>query len=305
MTSHVRAVAPVAATIAILSLGCGTDKPTAPGSTNPQMHLTGAFDGDSNATIGTPYDVTQHFHFIVANASGDSVGSVPVSSVPSVQWMLATPVAPAPAPSCSVAAGVLTLSCPASSGLGYNGFFVVTVQPGTAAGVTNPSYLGTFDLYVGPTSTVQLHFVGIFDGDSTVGADTAYNVAQHFRFVVSDASGDSIGAVPVVNVPAIQWVFRSGAAPTTPPGCPTTAGVLVLSCPASDAPAGTSGGAFTGYYVVTAQPDSLNGVTNPSYRPTFDLNVTPGVPIVKCAYVNGALTCLSAQSGAASARNAR
>jgi hypothetical protein len=120
----------------------------ATGFARGSLHWLGVFDGDSIVGQDSSYDVANHYHFVIANAQNDSVFYAPVVNLPSVQWELATGTAPSPAPACSVAIDVLTLSCPPSSGSGFTGHYVVTVQEGSFDGIANPAYRGSFDLWV-------------------------------------------------------------------------------------------------------------------------------------------------------------
>jgi hypothetical protein len=118
---------------------------------NSPLSLTSSFDGDSIIREGHPYDAAKHFFFPVLE-NGDSVTSDAVVNLPSVQWMLAAGTAPDPAPSCSPALDVLVLDCPASSGTGFTGYYVVSVQEASFNGIANPTFRGAFDLYVNPKS---------------------------------------------------------------------------------------------------------------------------------------------------------
>jgi len=123
------------------------------------LHFVGVFDGDSAVAVSTPYDVTQHYHFIVADAAGDSITSVPVVNLPAVQWQLVAGLTPAPPPACTPGLDVTTLNCPATSGDSYTGHWAVTVQQGSFDGIANPAYRGAFTLRVGPDAPATVAFM--------------------------------------------------------------------------------------------------------------------------------------------------
>ena len=250
--------------VLLSAFGCGSDSPT---SSHPAVTYNLAIVSGNNqiATFGDT--LAQPLVVRVTNAaSGVAVVNATVT------WQPA-------AGNGSVSASSSTTD---SSGTSPNRWILGSADSTQSVTVTTPNGNSS-----GPPRSVTftatgfasgaLHFVGKFDGDSTVPIGTAYDVAQHFHFVVENGSNDSVGAVAVVNLPSIQWVFQSGQAPTTTPTCPPSTGVLVLYCQSSDFPGNGSQPAYIGDYIITVQPGSFGGVANPAYRPTFDLNVTqPG-----------------------------
>lgn len=246
---------------AVFIVGCALSAcdtpPSAPAATPLRADremgaAAGVFDGDSIVNIGDIYDVRQHFtfgpghdvHRIVSVAFVQTEGSriVPPQEVCSVPPRRA-----------------LTLVCPATNVPGvYAGYWLVTVK--------GHHTTGSFHLYVLTVEPSPLSFASVFDGDSIVREGHPYDVAKHFSFPVIEGS-DTVTTDAVVNLPSVQWVLFSGVAPNPTPSCPPALDVLVLDCPAS------SGSGFVGYYAVTVQQASFNGIANPDFRGAFHLYV--------------------------------
>jgi hypothetical protein len=242
--------------------------------------IVGVFDGDSITSIGDPYDVAEHFHFVVRDAAGDSVGFTKVRKVISFTF-IETVGGPIPPGSeiCTVPPpGALVLYCPATDFPGPNspgafaGYWLVTVQGDHIPGVPRVDVRGTFHLYIRSSPNSPLSMAASFDGDSVVRDDKRYDVARHFFFRVVNQYGDSVTSVPVINLPSVQWVLVSGTAPPpSPPICSPTLDVIVLQCEPS------SGDGFVGYYSVTVQEASFGDISNPAFRGRFDLYVDRAV----------------------------
>jgi hypothetical protein len=232
--------------------------PSAPNATTSRAErdidgaALGAFDGDSIVNLGDVYDVSQHFSF----AAGHEVHRI--VSIAFIQTA-GSPISPANEVCTVPPRKVLTLVCPATDLPGaYAGYWLVTVK---GRGVT-----GSFHLYVLTVQPSPLTLSSAFDGDSITRAGHPYDVAQHFSFPVLKGL-DTVTTDAVVNLPSVQWVLSSGVAPNSPPSCAPALDVLVLDCPASSA----SG--FVGYYSVTVQEASFNGIANPAFRGAFNLYV--------------------------------
>ena len=282
------------AAIAFAAIGAlaACDAPTSPSAITPRTpssllratddalrgrRIVGAFDGDSIISIGNPYDVGEHFHFVVRDAVGDSVGFTKVRKVLSFTFVetVGGPIPPG-SEICTVPPpGALVLYCPATDFPGPNspgafaGYWLVTVQGDHVPRYPRTDVRGTFHLYIRSSPNSPLSMAASFDGDSVVRDGRRYDVARHIFFRVVNQYGDSVTSVPVINLPSVQWVLTSGTVPPSPPICSPKLDVIVLQCEPS------SGDGFVGYYSVTVQEASFGDISNPAFRGSFDFYVDP------------------------------
>jgi hypothetical protein len=239
--------------------------------------IAGIFDGDSMISIGEPYDVGKHFHFVVRDAAGDSVGFTKVRKVLSFTFVETSGgQIPPGSQVCTVPPpGALVLYCPATDFPGpnspgaYTGYWLVTVQGHRLPGQPRVDVRGTFHWYIRSSLHSPLSMASSFDADSIVRDDRRYDVARHFYFRVVNPQGDSVTSVPVVNLPSVRWVLASGTAPPTAPACAPKLDDVQLLCEPS------SGDGFVGYYSVVVQEASFGDISNPAFRGTLDLYVDP------------------------------
>lgn len=137
-----------------------------------------------------------------------------------------------------------------------------------AGGVTGSATI------VVPLNTTPTTETYVFDRDTLVPFGAPYDISQHVRWVLKNASGDSVGAVGLASVSAVTYysVLGNGA----PGTCTVLAGTFVAYCPAGGSPAGAPSFRYNGYWSVTVHAKSVNGI--PDQHNTMWWYVISGLP---------------------------
>ena len=97
-----------------------------------------------------------------------------------------------------------------------------------------------------------------FDKDTLVPFGVPYDISAHVRWIIKNATGDSVGATSLASVSAVTYypVLGNGA----PGACQVLAGTFVAYCPDGGWPTGASSFQTNGYWSVTVRAKPVSGI---------------------------------------------